>query len=212
MPRVVIIGGGFGGLYAARALRRAPVEVTVVDRRNHHVFQPLLYQVAMAALSPGDIASPIRWILRRQPNVEVLLAEASGVDPRPNRLILTDGELDYDYLIVATGATHAYFGHDEWRRRAPGLKTLEDALEIRRRVLLAFERAERETDPAPAGALLTFVVIGGGPTGVEMAGALAEISRQSLARDFRHFDPSSARIMLIEGGPSVLSAFPERSA
>jgi NADH:ubiquinone reductase (H+-translocating) len=209
MPRVVIVGGGFGGLYAARALRRAPVQVTVVDRRNHHVFQPLLYQVAMAALSPGDIASPIRWILRRQKNVEVLLAEATGVDLQNRRLLLKDGVLDYDYLIVATGATHAYFGHDEWRKVAPGLKTLEDALEVRRRVLLAFEHAERETDPARRAALLTFVVIGGGPTGVEMAGALAEISRQSLARDFRHFDPGSARILLLEGGPSILSAFPE---
>jgi NADH dehydrogenase len=148
MPRVVIVGGGFGGLYAARALRRAPVEVTVVDRRNHHVFQPLLYQVAMAGLSPGDIASPIRWILRRQKNVEVILAEAIGFDLAANRLILKDDVLEYDYLIVATGATHAYFGHDEWRRTAPGLKTLEDALEIRRRVLIAFERAEREKDPA----------------------------------------------------------------
>jgi NADH dehydrogenase len=209
MPRVVIVGGGFGGLYAARALRRAPVEVTVVDRRNHHVFQPLLYQVAMAGLSPGDIASPIRWILRRQKNVEVILAEASGFDLAANRLILKDDVLEYDYLIVATGATHAYFGHDEWRRTAPGLKTLEDALEIRRRVLIAFERAEREMDPARRAAELTFVVIGGGPTGVEMAGALAEISRHSLARDFRHFDPGSARILLIEGGPSILSPFPE---
>jgi NADH dehydrogenase len=209
MPRVVIVGGGFGGLYAARALRRAPVEVTVVDRRNHHVFQPLLYQVAMAALSPGDIASPIRWILRRQKNADVILAEATGFDLGANRLILKDGVLDYDYLIVATGATHAYFGHDDWRRTAPGLKTLEDALEIRRRVLLAFERAEREMEPARRAAELTFLVIGGGPTGVEMAGALAEISRHSLARDFRHFDPGSARIVLIEGGPSILSAFPE---
>ena len=210
MPRVVIVGGGFGGLYAARALRREPVQVTVVDRRNHHVFQPLLYQVAMAALSPGDIASPIRWILRRQKNVEVILAEAVGVDLAANRLILKDGTLDYDFLIVATGATHAYFGHDEWRKVAPGLKTLEDALEIRRRVLLAFERAERETDPARRAAELTFAVIGGGPTGVEMAGALAEISRQSLARDFRHFDPGSARILLLEGGPTILTAFPEK--
>ena len=201
MPRVVIVGGGFGGLYAARALGRAPVEVTVVDRRNHHLFQPLLYQVAMAALSPGDIASPIRWILRKQKNAEVILAEATGFDLAGNRLILKDGALDYDYLIVATGATHFYFGHDEWRRTAPGLKTLEDALEIRRRVLIAFERAERETDPARRAAELTFVVIGGGATGVEMAGALAEISRHSLAREFRHFDPGSARILLIQGGP-----------
>ena len=206
---MVIVGGGFGGLYAARALRGQPVDVTVVDRRNHHVFQPLLYQVAMAALSPGDIASPIRWILRRQKNVEVLLAEAVGVDREGNRLLLADGALDYDFLIIATGATHAYFGHDEWRRVAPGLKSLEDALEIRRRVLLAFEHAERESDPAKRAALLTFVVIGGGPTGVEMAGALAEIARHSLARDFRHFDPGSSKVLLLEGGPSILSAFPE---
>jgi len=185
------------------------VQVTLLDRRNHHVFQPLLYQVASAALSPGDIASPIRWILRRQKNVEVLLAEVRRVDPARRLLILADGELSYDILILATGATHAYFGHDEWQVTAPGLKTLEDALEIRRRVLLAYERAERETDPARRAALLTFVVIGGGPTGVELAGALAEISRQSLARDFRHFDPSSARIVLLEAGPSILTTFPE---
>jgi NADH:ubiquinone reductase (H+-translocating) len=209
--RVVIVGGGFGGLYAARALSRAAeIQVTVLDRRNHHLFQPLLYQVAMAALSPGDIASPIRWILRRQRNAEVLLAEARHVDVRAQRLVLDDGVLPYDYLIVATGATHAYFGRDEWRSVAPGLKTLEDALDIRRRVLLAFERAEREMEPARRQPLLTFVVIGGGPTGVEMAGALAEISRQSLARDFRHFNPGSARIVLLEGGHSVLPAFPER--
>lgn len=209
MARVVIIGGGFGGLYAAKALRRAPVTVTLLDRRNHHVFQPLLYQVASAALSPGDIASPIRWILRRQRNVEVLLAEVTGIDP-VNRVVITGGgTVQYDYLIVATGAAHAYFGHDAWRDAAPGLKTLEDALEIRRRVLLAFERAELEPDPAARAVLLTFVVIGGGPTGVELAGALAEISRQSLARDFRHFDPGSARILLLEGGPAILAAFPE---
>ena len=209
MPRIVIIGGGFGGLYAARALRREPVHVTVVDRRNHHVFQPLLYQVAMAALSPGDIASPIRWILRRQRNVEVLLAGVDSIDAKGNRIVLSDGEtLGYDFLIVATGATHAYFGHDEWRRRAPGLKTLDDALEMRRRVLLAFERAERERDVARRRALLTFVVIGGGPTGVELAGALAEIARQSLVRDFRHIDPGASRILLVEAGPEVLQAFP----
>jgi NADH dehydrogenase len=181
----------------------------VVDRRNHHVFQPLLYQVAMAALSPGDIASSIRWILRRQKNAEVLLAEARAIDAARNTVVLADGEIGYDYLIVATGATHAYFGHDEWRATAPGLKSLEDALQIRRRVLLAFERAERETDPARRARLLTFVLIGGGPTGVEMAGALAEISRQSLARNFRHFDPGSARVILVEGGPALLAAFPE---
>ncbi len=205
---VVIVGGGFGGLYAARALQDVDVEVTLLDRRNHHVFQPLLYQVASAALSPGDIASPIRWILRHQKNVEVLLADVRRVDPARRTVILADGEISYDFLILATGATHAYFGHDEWQVIAPGLKTLEDALEIRRRVLLAYERAEREEDAAKRAALLTFVVIGGGPTGVELAGALAEISRQSLARDFRHFDPSSAHIILIEAGPSILSTFP----
>jgi NADH:ubiquinone reductase (H+-translocating) len=209
LPNVVIIGGGFGGLYAARALRHAAVRITIVDRRNHHVFQPLLYQVAMAALSPGDIASPIRWILRRQSNVEVLLADVHAIDQVSRRLVMADGELSYDYLIVASGATHAYFGHNEWRAVAPGLKTIEDALDIRRRVLLAFEHAEREPDPVRRERLLTFVVIGGGPTGVEMAGALAEISRQSLARDFRHFDPSSARVILLEAGPHVLSTFPE---
>jgi NADH dehydrogenase len=210
MPRVLIIGGGFGGLYAARALRGANVDVTVVDRRNHHVFQPLLYQVATAGLSPGDIASPIRWILRRQSNVEVLLGDVDRVDTSHRTVHLKDGtELPYDYLIVAAGATHAYFGHDDWQVYAPGLKSLEDALEIRRRVLLAFERAERETDPARRQVLLTFVVVGAGPTGVELAGALAEIARQSLARNFRHFDPGSARVILLEAGPYVLATFPE---
>jgi NADH dehydrogenase len=211
MPRVVIIGGGFGGLSAARALRGAPVDVTILDRRNHHVFQPLLYQVAMAVLSPGDIASPIRWILRHQRNVEVLLGEVGRIDTDRRIAHLTDGaEIPYDYLIVAAGATHAYFGHDEWLPYAPGLKTLEDALEMRRRVLLAFEKAERESDPVRQRALLTFVIVGGGPTGVELAGALAEIARQSLAKDFRHFDPTSSRILLIEGGPTVLPPFPAR--
>jgi NADH:quinone reductase (non-electrogenic) len=208
-PHVVIVGGGFGGLYAARALRRADVRISLVDRRNHHLFQPLLYQVATAALSPGDIASPIRWIVRRQRNIEVLLAEVVAIDRQTRECVLEDGRISYDYLIVASGATHAYFGHDEWKHDAPGLKTLEDALDIRRRVLLAYERAEREADPGRRRALLTFVVVGGGPTGVEMAGALAEISRQSLARDFRHFDPGSARILLVEAGPSLLTAFPE---
>lgn len=210
MRRVVIIGGGFGGLYAAKALARAPVRVTLLDRRNHHVFQPLLYQVAGAALSPGDIASPIRWILRRQDNIDVLLADVTRIDAA-RRVVVTPeaGEITYDFLIVATGATHAYFGHDNWRTVAPGLKTLEDALEIRRRVLLAYERAEIEQDDARRRALLTFVVIGGGPTGVELAGALAEISRQSLARDFRHFDPVSARIVLLEAGPHLLATFPQ---
>jgi NADH:ubiquinone reductase (H+-translocating) len=210
MPRVVIVGGGFGGLSAAKCLRGEPVDVTLLDRRNHHLFSPLLYQVASAALSPGEIASPIRWILRRQRNVEVLLADVVGIDPDAKHAQLADGgRVPYDYIIVAAGATHAYFGHDDWRPYAPGLKTLEDALEIRRRVLLAFENAERETDPARRAALLTFVIVGGGPTGVELAGALAEIARHSLARDFRHFDPRSARIVLLEAGPAVLPAFPE---
>ena len=210
MPHVVIIGGGFGGLKAARGLRQAAVDVTILDRRNHHVFQPLLYQVAMAVLSPGDIASPIRWILRHQRNVEVLLGDVDRVDPARKIVHLADGdEFSYDYLIVAAGATHAYFGHDDWLPYAPGLKTLEDALEMRRRVLLAFERAERASDPARRRALLTFVIVGGGPTGVELAGALAEIARQSLTKDFRHIDPASSRILLLEGGPAVLPAFPE---
>jgi NADH dehydrogenase len=207
-PRVVIIGGGFGGLSAARALRRAPVEVRLIDRRNHHVFQPLLYQVATAGLSPGDIASPIRWILRRHRNLHVWLAEVQAIDPARRLVRLADGEVPYDYLIVAAGATHAYFGHDEWRPHAPGLKTLEDALDMRRRVLRAFEQAERESDRQAQRRLLTFVVIGGGPTGVELAGSLAEISRHALANDFRAIDPESARIILIEGGPAVLPSYP----
>jgi NADH dehydrogenase len=210
MPHVVIVGGGFGGLSAAKRLRGARVDITLLDRRNHHLFSPLLYQVASAALSPGDIASPIRWILRRQPNVEVLLADVDRIDPDAKVVHLAGGaQIPYDYVIVAAGATHAYFGHDDWRPWAPGLKTLEDALEIRRRVLLAFENAEREADPSKRAAMLTFVIVGGGPTGVELAGALAEIARHSLARDFRHFDPRSARVVLLEAGPAVLPAFPE---
>jgi len=209
-PRVVILGGGFGGLSAARALRRAPVDVCLIDRRNHHVFQPLLYQVATAGLSPGDIAAPIRWILRRQRRLQVWLAEAVAVDVARKVVRLADGgETPYDYLIVATGSTHSYFGHDQWRPLAPGLKTLEDALDIRKRVLLAFERAERERDPAVQRRLLTFVVVGGGPTGVELAGALAEISRHALVHDFRAIDPESAQIILLEGGARVLGSFPE---
>ena len=209
-PRVVIIGGGFGGLDAARALSGAPVRVTVLDRHNYHVFQPLLYQVATAALSPGDIASPIRWILRHQKNVEVLLADARAIDPAA-RLVHTDREpVPYDYLIVASGAAHAYFGHPEWEQWAPGLKTLDDALDMRRRVLLAFEAAEREPDPEAQRRLLTFVIIGGGPTGVELAGALAEIARQSLRDDFRRIQPESASIVLLEGGPYLLGTFPEK--
>lgn len=211
--RVVIVGGGFAGLHAARALaKRADVAVTVVDRRNHHVFQPLLYQVATAALSPGDIASPIRWILRRQANVTVLLADVVRIDPANKCLELAEGQqpLGFDYLIVAAGVTHAYFGHDDWRASAPGLKTMEDALHIRRRVLMAFERAEAApaTGPIPEGQL-TFAVVGGGPTGVELAGALAEIARHTLTYDFRRIDPSSSRIVLIEGGPRLLSSFSE---
>jgi NADH dehydrogenase len=207
--RVVILGGGFGGLSAARALDGEDVDVVLIDRRNHHVFSPLLYQVATAGLSPGDIASPIRWILRRQRNLKVWLAEAVAIDPARRCVTLADGDVGYDALIVAVGSQPSYFGHDEWRCHAPGLKTMEDALEIRRQVLLAFERAERERDKTVQRRLLTFVVVGGGPTGVELAGALAEISRHALAKDFRSIDPESARIILIEGGPAVLAAYPE---
>ena len=210
-PHVLIIGGGFGGLSAAKTLRNAPVNVTLLDRHNYHLFQPLLYQVATATLSPGDIAAPIRWIFRRSPNVRVLLGEVSAVDTKNRRVRLADdGELAYDFLIVATGSSHTYFGHDEWARFAPGLKTLEDALEIRRRVLLAFERAERETDPVRRQELLTFVLIGGGPTGVELAGTLAEIARQTLRHEFRSIDPSRARIILVEAGPTILPSFPQK--
>ena len=209
LPRVVIIGGGFGGLSAARALRRAPAEITLVDRRNHHLFQPLLYQVATAGLSATDIAYPIRAILRHQENARVLLGEVTTIDVAGKRVVLHDGACDYDHLIVATGATHAYFGHEEWARLAPGLKSLDDALAIRRKILLAFERAERATDPAARTALLTFVIVGGGPTGVELAGAIAEISRHVLVDDFRAIDPREARVLLVEAGPRVLAAFPE---
>jgi NADH:quinone reductase (non-electrogenic) len=208
-PRVVIIGGGFGGLTAAKTLRAAPVSVTLVDRRNHHVFQPLLYQVATAALSPGDIAYPIRSILHRQKNTEVLLAEVTGIDLARRELRLGDASLAYDYLIVGAGAAHSYFGHDEWEKDAPGLKTLEDALEIRRVFLLAFEKAEREPDAARRRRLLTFVLVGGGPTGAELAGAMAEISRTVLVGDFRVIDPRDARIILLEAGPRILPTFPE---
>jgi len=207
-PHVVIIGGGFGGLYAARTLAAAPVRVTLVDRRNYHLFQPLLYQVASAALNPSDIASPIRSILNRQRNTEVILGEATSIDVANKHVILADGELAYDYLVIATGATHSYFNHPEWERHAPGLKTIEDALEIRRRVLLAFEHAERESDPARQRAWLTFVVVGAGPTGVELAGALSEIARQTMLRDFRHIDPKSARVILVEGRDRVLPPYP----
>jgi NADH dehydrogenase len=206
----VIIGGGFGGLSAAKVLRNADVRVTLLDRRNHHVFQPLLYQVATATLSPGDIAAPIRWILRRVRNVRVLLGEARRIDVASRRVELTDGAtLGYDWLVVATGSTHAYFGHDDWEDHAPGLKTLEDAIGVRRRILIAFERAEREEDAGRQRELLTFVLVGGGPTGVELAGTLAEIARQTLRHEFRSIDTTRARIVLIEAGPTILPTFPE---
>jgi NADH:ubiquinone reductase (H+-translocating) len=207
-PHVVIVGGGFAGLSAARALAGQPVRVTLLDRRNHHVFQPLLYQVATSGLSATDIAAPLRHILRRHANVTVLLGDVRSVDAAARKVVLADGEVGYDFLILATGATHSYFGHDEWARHAPGLKTLEDALFIRRRTLLAFERAERETDPARRRDLLTFVIIGGGPTGVELAGTLVEIARHTLRREFRHIDPGEARVVLLEGLDRVLTTYP----
>ncbi len=210
-PRVVIVGGGFGGLYAARALAREPVEITLVDRRNHHLFQPLLYQVATATLNPSDIAVPIRSVLRRQKNVRVLLGEATRVDAAARRVHLDDGaDLPYDFLVLATGVTHSYFGKDTWAPAAPGLKSIEDALEIRRRVFLAFEAAERSTDPDERRAFMTFVIIGAGPTGVELAGALSEIARQSLRGEFRSIDPAQTRIVLVEGEPRVLPSYPEK--
>ncbi len=208
IPHVIILGAGFGGLYAAKALKRAPVRVTVVDRRNYHLFQPLLYQVATAALNPSDIAYPIRAVVARQKNTNVILGDATAIDVSKKLIKLVDGEIAYDYLIVATGATHSYFNHPEWERTAPGLKTIEDALEIRRRVLLAFEAAERESDPDRQKAWLTFVIVGGGPTGVELAGALSEIARQTMIRDFRNINPSSARVILIEGRERVLPTYP----
>jgi len=208
-PRVVIIGAGFGGLEAAKKLAGEAVHVTVVDRTNYHLFQPLLYQVATAALSPADIAAPVRAILSKSKNMEVILAEVESIDVNAKKVRMVDEELDYDYLIVATGARHSYFGHPEWEKLAPGLKSLEDAVEIRRRILLAFEYAERISDEAARKAAMTFVVIGGGPTGVEMAGAIAEIARYTLAKDFRHIDPSQARVILVEADPWVLAAFPD---
>jgi NADH dehydrogenase len=207
-PHVVIVGGGFAGLTAAQALAGAPVQVTLLDRRNHHVFQPLLYQVATAGLSATDIAAPLRHILRRHANVTVLLGEVLAVDAGARKVVLADGEVGYDFLILAAGATHSYFGHDEWALHAPGLKTLEDALFIRRRTLLAFERAERETDAARRRGLLTFVIIGAGPTGVELAGTLVEIARHTLRRQFRRMDPAEARVVLLEGLDRVLPTYP----
>ena len=209
-PHVVIVGGGFAGLWAARGLARAPVRITLLDRGNHHLFQPLLYQVATAGLSAPDIAAPLRHILRRQRNVTVLMGEAVSVDAAEKRIALADGvALAFDFALLATGATHAYFGHDEWAPHAPGLKTLDDALEIRRRVLTAFERAEAEADPAVRDAWLTFAVVGGGPTGVELAGTLAEIARHTLHDEFRRIDSRRARVLLLEAGPRVLATFPE---
>ena len=208
-PRVVIIGAGFGGLQAAKHLGNKPVRVTVIDRTNYHLFQPLLYQVATAALSPADIAAPIRGILSKYENIEVLLAEVRAVDLKARRVRTAEQEISYDYLIVATGSRHSYFGNDEWEKLAPGLKSLEDALEIRRRILMAFEFAEKTQDPEARTAAMNFVIVGGGPTGVEMAGAIAEIARETLAKDFRHIDPSTARVILVEGGERVLAAYPE---
>ncbi|HEY4233862.1 MAG TPA: NAD(P)/FAD-dependent oxidoreductase [Lacipirellulaceae bacterium] len=206
--RVVIVGGGFGGLTAARTLRRAPVQLTLVDRRNFHLFQPLLYQVATGALSPANIAAPLRSILERQVNCEVLMGDVQGFDVAGRRVLLADGELPYDTLIVAAGARHSYFAHPEWEPLAPGLKTIEDATEIRRRVLIAFEAAERETDPERRRTLLNFVIVGGGPTGVELAGALAEISRHTLAEEFRHINPNEAHVILVEATEHILGTYP----
>ncbi len=208
-PHVVIIGGGFGGLAVARALAKTDVTITLIDRRNHHLFQPLLYQVATAALNPSDIAYPIRGVLANQKNARVLLAAARSIDTANKRVVLDDGVLEYDYLIVATGATHSYFGND-WETVAPGLKSVEDALEIRRRIFLAYEAAERESDPTAQREWLTFVVVGGGPTGVELAGALGEIGLHTLANDFRTIDPTQVKVMLFEGGDRVLSAYPPK--
>ena len=206
--RIVIIGGGFGGLYAAKTLARTDVHITLVDRRNYHLFQPLLYQVATAALNPSDIAAPIRAVLRKQKNIGVIMGDVQAIDADRRIVTMADGELAYDILIIATGATHSYFNHPEWEENAPGLKTIEDALEIRRRVLRAFEAAERETDPERQKAWLTFVIVGAGPTGVELAGALSEIARQTMLRDFRRINPTSARVILVEGKERVLPPYP----
>lgn len=207
--RVVIVGGGFGGINAVMGLGKLPVDVTLVDRRNHHLFQPLLYQVALAVLSPADIAQPIRTLVRDHPNVDVLMDEAVGFDLSQQRVQLKTGvQLEYDYLILATGSTHSYFGKDEWAKLAPGLKTVEDAIEIRRRVLLAFELAERQMMEKGTHPALNFVIIGGGPTGVELAGAISDIARLYMSSDFRHIDPSMAQVLILEGGPNILAAYP----
>jgi NADH:ubiquinone reductase (H+-translocating) len=210
-PKVVILGGGFGGLAATRELRDAPVSITLVDRRNHHLFQPLLYQVATALLNASDIAEPIRKVLADQPNAQVLLAEVGGIDVEAKTLTFTDGdELGYDYLIVAAGATHSYFGHDQWEESAPSMKSIEDALDVRRRLLIAFEAAERAKDPESRDAWLTFVIVGGGPTGVELAGSIAEMARHALKGEFRHIEPAKARVVLVEGVERVLPSFPPK--
>jgi NADH dehydrogenase len=206
--RVVVVGGGFGGLYAAKALRRAPVQVTLIDKRNFHLFQPLLYQVATGGLSPGDIASPLRWILNRHKNTEVILGEVTGIDVAAKEVVMCNGSIAYDTLIVATGAGHDYFGNNDWEQFAPGLKTVEDAIEIRSRIFRAFEDAERETDPIRRKRFMTFVIVGGGPTGVELAGALGEIAHDTLKHDFRKINPGSAQIILVEASDRILSSFP----
>ena len=208
-PRIVIVGAGFGGLAAAEGLKHIPVDVTLIDRQNHHLFQPLLYQVATAGLSPADIAWPVRHLLRRQANARVLMGEVTAVDPARKVVMLDAGPIAYDYLVLATGATHGYFGRDEWAVHAPGLKTLDDATGIRRRLLLAFERAEMASNPEDGARLLTVVIVGGGPTGVELAGAVAELTRRALARDFRVIDPTRTRVLLVESGPRLLANFPE---
>src|SRR4051812_15523360 len=208
-PRVVVVGAGFGGLTAAKKLARLPLQITVVDRKNHHTFQPLLYQVATAGLSPGEIAAPVRFILRGHANIEVLLEEVVDFNLKERQVITNEGVLDYDYLVIASGASHAYFGHPEWEPLAPGLKTIEDALEIRRRVLLAFELAERQVAAGVPDFPLNFVVVGAGPTGTELAGTMAEISRHVLSKEFRAIDPARTKIVLLEGGPRVLPAYSE---
>jgi NADH dehydrogenase len=211
LPHVVIVGGGFGGLWAARALRGEPVRITLIDRTNHHLFQPLLYQVALAGLAPSDIAIPIRWALRQDPHVKVMLAEVTKVEADSKHVVVDGSErIKYDYLILAAGSRHAYFGHPEWESVAPGLKTMEDAIEMRRRFLMAFEKAERTDDPAERDALSTIVIVGGGPTGVELAGTASEIVRKALPRDFRRVDTTKSRIILVEGGPRLLPTFPEK--
>lgn len=209
MKKVVIVGAGFGGLEAAKAFRKASLDVTLIDKSNHHLFQPLLYQVATAGLSPADIAAPIRQVLRKQQNVKVVMAEVTGVDKQRRVVLARNREFPYDFLVLATGARHGYFGHDDWEKYAPGLKTIKDATRIRRNILTAFERAEIETESSARSAYLTFVIVGGGPTGVEVAGAIAELAQKALATDFRHIDPGAAKIILVEAGARILASFPE---